>query len=309
MSSTLASKAVFVLTQRLQDAFKPGTAPATPTFDVRNKQEKSMLFRLPAELRNKVYALALGPNYSDTCIRTHSSSTIVDLEQASAAKPTRALLISCSRIYNEAHDISIQAQRDFWKTNTFFVELRQDWTTEDAQISDSALALQSTKPMLDFPTIERCEILSIPDLIVFVDSGTYKCELLLKGNDGKTGNWNLHLAGTTAGREDMMAYVKSLPKEHSAKLKHYAALESKFKAVEKYAKLAASYFSTVARPRRLSTKEEHFAELLEASPKPYRAQEGEWDLLLNPNRVLLRGVLKIMHQNHKVLRKPQLALG
>lgn len=306
MSFVMSSKAVFVLTQRLQDAFKPGTAPATPTFDVRNKQDESILFRLPAELRNQVYALALGPSYSDTCIRTHSSSTIVDLEQASAAKPTRALLISCSRVYNEARAISMQAQRDFWKTNTFFVELRQHWTTEEANTSDSATATQSTKPRLDFPTIERCEFLSISNLIVLVDAGTYKCEFRLKGNDGKLGNWNLHPSGTSASRKDIVAYLGSFLKEHRVTLKQQAALESKFKAVEKYAKVAASYFSTVARPRRLSTKEEHFAELLEASLKPYHAKEGEWDLLLNPNRVQLKALLKIMHQNHKVLRKPQL---
>lgn len=304
----MSSKTVFVLTQNLQNAFKPGTKPVAPSFTTQDNQENSALFRLPAELRNRIYDLALGPSYSAACCRTHSSSEIVNLDQAATTKPRRELLLSCRRIYGEARNVSMQARRDFWRTNTFFVELRQDWTTtEEAKARGSAAALTPGEPRLDFPTIERCELLSIPNLIVLVDAGTYKCEIHFKANEGNGGKWILKPVGTTASRPDVISVLMTTPKEHHVMLKSYASLESKFKSVERYAKQAASYFSIAAKRRRLSPKEQHFAEMLEASLKPYKAKEREWDMVLNPNRVQLKALLKIMHQKHQVFRNPQLA--
>ncbi|KAK1062497.1 hypothetical protein LTR74_010202 [Friedmanniomyces endolithicus] len=100
----------------------PSSHPAELRTPPARTQRFSPLFRrLPAEIRNKIYALSfLG---GDNIPRTpQQDPEIQDL--LSARPPTKALLLTCRRVYREAHGVYVESYRAYWRTTAFVVDER-----------------------------------------------------------------------------------------------------------------------------------------------------------------------------------------
>ncbi|KAK1809572.1 hypothetical protein LTR12_016076 [Friedmanniomyces endolithicus] len=100
----------------------PSPHPAEPRTPPARTQRFSPFFRrLPAEIRNKMYVLSfLG---GDNTPRTpQQEPEIQDL--LSARPPTKALLLTCRRVYREARGVYVESYRAYWRTTAFVVDER-----------------------------------------------------------------------------------------------------------------------------------------------------------------------------------------
>jgi hypothetical protein len=109
-----------------------------------NSQEQSPLFKLPPELRNRIYLYTTSQSeakkplscklsdegnhfthYYDPSYdyKGHHSLPIVSLNHISDVKPSNALLGTCQRIYQEAKGMFVASQRAFWRNQAFVCEL------------------------------------------------------------------------------------------------------------------------------------------------------------------------------------------
>lgn len=92
------------------------------TMTMKDQSPNSPLFKLPGELRNRIYELVF-ENSSDTIntveaffpSKASESDTVTQLRKASAAPPSVALLCSCQKIYGESKGIFAKAVRHYWK--------------------------------------------------------------------------------------------------------------------------------------------------------------------------------------------------
>lgn len=140
-----------------------------------NQQKDCPLFYLPAELRNLVYKYALSintpPHRIVSRLPVESPVELIDLHDAANLRPTNELLISCRKVYREARDMFVAAQREFWANNAFLIQLKEDW--ED--ISDEATRLPSRR--LHWSD-EHFNV--IPRIVIYVRtrSWDFECHLL-----------------------------------------------------------------------------------------------------------------------------------
>ncbi|KAK0896290.1 hypothetical protein LTR02_011299, partial [Friedmanniomyces endolithicus] len=94
--------------------------PETLTPPARTQRFSPLFRRLPAEIRNKIYALSfLGGDAPRTQPR---EPEIQDL--LSARPPTKALLLTCRRVYREARGVYVESYRAYWRTTAFVVDER-----------------------------------------------------------------------------------------------------------------------------------------------------------------------------------------
>lgn len=98
---------------------KPRTKTST-IFKEMVDQDSSPLFRLPPELRSVIYAYAI--EYKHHCDDEQCGSNISLLDAARTA-PSNELLGTCRRIYTEGKGIFIKAQREFWSTTIFTINI------------------------------------------------------------------------------------------------------------------------------------------------------------------------------------------
>lgn len=90
-------------------------------------QNASPLFRLPAELRNHIYACAMTPNVEQAAgEQADATDAVVDLVTVVSLAPSKALLLTCGRIYLEAREMFTTAQHDFWSSRIFTLQLSND---------------------------------------------------------------------------------------------------------------------------------------------------------------------------------------
>jgi hypothetical protein len=146
-------------------------AATTPTLPM-DEQKECPLFRLPAELRNKIYGYTLcqkePQQKTTTRLPTESPLEVIDLNNALALRPSNELLSTCRYIHAEAHGIFIAEQRAFWADNNFLIDLRDDWgsaTTDDA-----------TVPIVEIPNLRTECINLIPKVVLSVKSGSHHDE-------------------------------------------------------------------------------------------------------------------------------------
>lgn len=84
-------------------------APPTETKSIGTGRSGSRLLNLPAELRNRIYYLAL----------TTDADTDQWIDLFKAAGPTKSLLLTCSQVYAEAGGVHKAAYRRYWRTGRF----------------------------------------------------------------------------------------------------------------------------------------------------------------------------------------------
>lgn len=93
-----------------------------------NPQADNVLLQLPAELRDAIYFYLFDFD-CQTFGRFSSSGRYrrprIDLLNAGHHAPSNALLATCRIIYQEARDIFVQAQKDFWHKTTFTTSLTE----------------------------------------------------------------------------------------------------------------------------------------------------------------------------------------
>lgn len=86
-------------------------APAPSTTAASTTAAPFLLDRTPPEIRNRIYELVIEPEVLDT----------VDILQAKP--PSKALLLTCRQVYNEARLIHQDAHRKFWSCTRFTLTL------------------------------------------------------------------------------------------------------------------------------------------------------------------------------------------
>jgi hypothetical protein len=92
--------------------------------DSKYSQAGCPLFRVAPELRLAVYAHAMTPNIQSTARNSvGGSASVISLATAASSMPSKSLLLACRRIFNESGETYIDAQRAFWSSNTFTIEL------------------------------------------------------------------------------------------------------------------------------------------------------------------------------------------
>jgi hypothetical protein len=136
-----------------------------------NEQTEFPLFRLPPELRNRIYAYTLcqkEPEQKTTRLPAESPLEVVDLSDALTLRPSNKLLSTCRYIYAEAHGIFAAEQRAFWANNTFLIDMRDDWAT--------ATSDDDTEPTVDIPNLRPEYINLIPKVVLSVKSGSHHDE-------------------------------------------------------------------------------------------------------------------------------------
>lgn len=118
----------------------------------KNDQKGCPLFKLPPELRNRIYSYAtsqheakekpresglpldngnqLTHHYDPSHNRNdYQSLPVVSVTQISGVRPSNALLGTCLRICEETGAMFAASQHTFWKTNAFLLVLDDDdWT-------------------------------------------------------------------------------------------------------------------------------------------------------------------------------------
>lgn len=283
------------ITTTLRNAFAPAIIPEPPTYLVGKAQNESPLFALPAELRLRIYSYSFTQSHDNhACHLKQGSSTMVNIDQVEQTKPSTSLLVTCRQIYTEAKGISSQAERDFWRDNTFFIELRKDWAA-------------TGEPKFDFSSILRCQINSIQRLVVFVDTGSNKWTFNFK-KDPASGSLSLDLEEITADPRDVMTYATALRAVQSRKVKQHMKLNSQINMLERYNYQAAAYLDIATRMREMTSQEQTFVTALMAKLKPWVQQHTStsWESILNPNRAQLEVLLKVLYKKYKVQRNPGL---
>jgi hypothetical protein len=91
-------------TEPLSPAASSDLGTVLPSKEV-NSQDDCSLFKLSAELRNKIYSLVFA-------IETNEDDNSIELNESTAA-PSKALSMTCKRIHHEAHAMYKAAYRDF----------------------------------------------------------------------------------------------------------------------------------------------------------------------------------------------------
>lgn len=90
-----------------------------------DEQNACLLLRLPAEIRNQIYAYAMTPNFGQTASdENDATDPLTSLAAAASTAPSKSLLLTCGRVYNEAREMFTAAQRRFWSSHIFTIELK-----------------------------------------------------------------------------------------------------------------------------------------------------------------------------------------
>jgi hypothetical protein len=100
---------------------------ATPASDSKYSQPECLLFRLPPELRISIYEQAMTPNIESAASDCAGEvKSMVDLSTVASSALSIVLLLTCKSIFREAEEYFIDAQRAFWSSNTFSLEVRRE---------------------------------------------------------------------------------------------------------------------------------------------------------------------------------------
>jgi hypothetical protein len=150
-----------------------------------NSQTACPLFQLPPELRNKIYAYTLSSNEPEpgkknsTRLPLESPLEVIDLNDALRyIRPSNELLATCRYVYAEARGVFVDAQREFWATNNFIIDLNDDWKSKTTNTGPA------TKPRIDIASL-RCEYLNLmPKLVLAVRQGSHYNEHHLISAEG-----------------------------------------------------------------------------------------------------------------------------
>lgn len=89
--------------------------------------QTGQLFRLPPELRNRVYELCF--------IQVAREVNIIE-----AQPPPKDLLCACRQVYNEARLMHRQAYRDYWSKTCFVLHLRTGELDESIRVARGVIA-------------------------------------------------------------------------------------------------------------------------------------------------------------------------
>lgn len=144
-----------------------------------NQQNDCLLFHLPAELRDLIYSYAFSQNTPTrrvvSRLPVESPVELINLHDAANLRPTNELLITCRKVYHDARDMFVAAQRAFWASNAFLIQLREDW-------GDTANGATSLPPAR---LIWRDEYFNIiPKIVIYVATETwdFECHLVSRPN-------------------------------------------------------------------------------------------------------------------------------
>jgi hypothetical protein len=92
---------------------------ATAEDEEMDAQDSCLLFKLPPELRNQIYAYAIDRTDGQYGWVEDHDGPRISLLNAKQCAPSNELLTTCRRIFGEGRGIFVQAQRDFWSKTTF----------------------------------------------------------------------------------------------------------------------------------------------------------------------------------------------
>jgi len=256
-----------------------------------DEQKHCLLFKLPPELRNRIYSYATSQNeakknprepelpldnsnhltYHDDPsenYRDHHSLPVVNLSQISEVKPSNALLGTCQRIYKEARAMFAASQHTFWKTHAFLFDLDNNWNDGTPAAKEIVARLHAGQigSMPKFSvvfTTRRCRhtFHFLEDDLEMTDEEFNKgyptdCGFYYSGcsHTGDHSLAELRLWSNALGM-DLLSSITSGPflETHDIK-RHSARTRSRIAA---YEKTANAYLSIATRDRELSRIENH----------------------------------------------------
>lgn len=147
-----------------------------------NEQSDSPLFRLPAEVRNQIYAYAMTSDIG--------SDTVVHLAKTASSAPSKSLLTTCARIYFEVREMYSSAQREFWSSHVFAIEL---------DLGDNVSKL---------PRLRKVVVDLIPIVVVWI-----KLKKSMHGfhffDEDQTGRWTISSASETCSIFEFLLMKRS----------------------------------------------------------------------------------------------------
>lgn len=257
-----------------------------------DEQKHCPLFKLPPELRNRIYSYATSqseakkkPSTSRLPLGTsnhltyyydpssnykdHHTLPVVSLNQISNVKPSNAMLGTCQRIYQEARGIFVEAQRTFWKTNAILFDIHDDWTDglPTAQEIVARLHARQIDSMPKFSvtmTVRGClhTFHFIEDDLEMTDDEINdgyapNCGFCHGGcsHTGELSHAELKLMCDDLGHDLLFSAVVNGPFLRAHDMKRYSA---KARArIAEYEKSAKAYLCIATRDRESSKREDH----------------------------------------------------
>lgn len=115
-----------------------------------HEQKDCPLFRLPPELRNKIYEYALSESQpvkkTTTRLPIADPIEVLDWDDAQDLRPSNALLATCRIIHAEARGIFVTAQRAFWASNNFLIVLKSDWEGATEAPTEPNVTITNLRP-------------------------------------------------------------------------------------------------------------------------------------------------------------------
>jgi hypothetical protein len=126
-----------------------------PSGKTTNEQKDCPIFRLPPELRNKVYEYAFSEarpkQKTTTRLPIANPVEVIDLDDAPVLRPSNELLATCYIILAEARGVFVTAQRAFLASNNFQITLKKDWegaTTKTETATKPRATITHLRPQL-----------------------------------------------------------------------------------------------------------------------------------------------------------------
>jgi hypothetical protein len=284
-------------------------AATTPTLPM-NEQKDCPLFRLPPELRNKIYAYTLCQKQpqqkTTTRLPIESPLEVIDLNNALTLRPSNELLATCRYIYAEAHGIFAAEQRAFWADNTFLIDLRDDWgsaTTDD----------DATEPIVEIPNLHTECVNLIPKVILSVKSGSHHDEYHLNSREQFT--WRPERSildgSTSTGFFDLREYFRLhegfvgvvMVVVDTVRKTCRGRGYGDFVRANKYISSASRYVNIAAAGREVSKLEQHMLEGVQQKKEAVDAERREMRRYVR--QATLSALVQHMHDRYNVQLRPR----
>lgn len=254
----------------------------------KNDQKYCPLFKLPPELRNRIYSYATSqseakekPRESELPLdksnqltyhdypfndrKDHHSLPVVSLNQLSDVKPSNALLGTCQRIHEEAGAMFAASQRAFRKTNAFLFDLDDDNNcVDDVSTTQKLVARLHPRQIDSMPKFTV--VITIDDCLhtfhFTEDDKEMTDDDLNEGYVPNCGFWNGGCSHTGAFSraelrqrcadlgDDLMSPLLNGPFSHALDTKQYLARA--WSRIAAYEKSAKTYLDIASRDRTLS---------------------------------------------------------
>lgn len=307
----------------MQEVHSDSTAQQTHTMQT-DEQKHCLLFKLPPELRNRIYSHATSQSeakqkpldselpldnsnqltYHDDPSENygnHHSLPVVELSQISDVKPSNALLGTCQRIYGEARAMFVESQHTFWRTHAFLFDLDNDHI-DGAPAAKEILA-----------RLHAGQIGSMPKFsVVFTTGGCLHTFHFLEDdlemtneelNEGHPGDCGFYYSGCSHTGDlslaelrlrsndlgmDLLSSMTSGPFLEAHDMKRHSARTRR--RIAAYEKTANAYLSIATRDRELSRIENHA--MLRWREERMRFMRKLESQHVNMKRLMLTGVIQ-----------------